>query len=259
MKTRLIAGVIAVVLAAVGAVVLVSYVRGADARAMAGLDTVSVLVAAEPIAEGTQSADLAALVATKQLPANVVLPNAVTSLDQLAGEVALVPLDAGEQLLASKFGAKPSANPDAVAIPPEMQQVTVLLDLQRAMGGIIRPGDTVGIFLSTKEPDQVARTHLTAQKVLVTKVQRPAAQNTGTSGTGATSSGTDTVVATSGSATPTAPAALTDSVLVTVATKAPMAEQIVFAATYGSVWLSNEPLTADGTGTQVIDGTLVFK
>ncbi len=255
MKTRLIAGVIAVVLATVGTVVLVSYARGADARAMAGLDTVDVLVASEPIPQGTQASDLAALVETRQLPANVVLPNGVTNLNQLAGDVALVALDPGEQLLNSKFGAPPSTNPDAVVVPPEMQQVTVLLDLQRAMGGNIKSGDTVGVFLSYTPIDQVNRTHLTLQKVLVTGVQ-------GAPTAAGAASGTQNPVSVSTSdstATPPAQTDLTNKLLVTVATNAGDAEQIVFAATYGTVWLSNEPLTADESGTQIIEGLGVFK
>jgi len=255
MKTRLIAGVIAVVLATVGTVVLVSYVRGADSRAMAGLDPVSVLVAAEPIPQGTQASALAALVETKQLPANVVLPNGVTSLNLLAGDVALVALDPGEQLLDSKFGAPPSADPNVLVIPPEMQQVTVLLDLQRAMGGAIKAGDTVGVFLSYTPVDQINRTHLTLQKVLVTGVQgAPAAA------AAASAAQNPVSVSTSGSTTaPPAQADLTNKLLVTVATNAADAEQIVFAATYGTVWLSNEPPTADESGTQIIEGLGVFK
>ena len=101
----MIAGIAAVVLAIVGTVVLVGYVRGADSRAMAGLQTVDVLVAAATIPEGTLAEQLPALVATKELPATAVLSNRVTSLDQLAGQVVLVALEPGEQLLASKFGA----------------------------------------------------------------------------------------------------------------------------------------------------------
>lgn len=244
MKTRLIAGALAVVLAAVGTVVLVSYVRGADARAVEGLDPVQVIVAAEPIPQGTNAADIAELVDTRQLPANAVLPGLVTNLDQLAGEVALVALEPGEQLLDSKFGAPPSADPDAVVIPPKMQEITVLLELQRAIGGDIKEGDTVGVFISVKESKQ---THLTAHKVLVTKVQRQAPK------------GDDSSTATAD--TLESPSDVSEKILVTLATTAPIAEKIAFAAEpeFGFIWLSNEPLTADETGTQVIDGTVVFK
>jgi pilus assembly protein CpaB len=255
MKSRLIAAGIAVVLAAVGTVVVLTYVRGADARAMSGLDTVEVLVAAEPIAEGTLSTDLTNLVASKELPANAVLANRITSIDQLAGDVALVALEPGEQLLGSKFGPPATTNPHELTIPPKFQQVTVLLELQRALGGRIEAGDTVGMFLSVTG---TKKTHLTAQKVLVTRVERAAATGATASGQQPSSpnaSGTDP-------AAPTAeppPSSLTESLLVTVATTAAISEKIVFAAEFGSIWLSDEPPTADTSGTQVVDGTLVFK
>jgi len=246
MKTRLFAGIAALVLAIVGTVVLVGYVRGADSRAMAGLQTVDVLVAAVTIPEGTNADQLPAWVASKELPATAVLPNRVTGLDQIAGQVVLVALAPGEQLLASKFGLPPTTAPDELVVPPEMQQVTVLLDLQRALGGQIKAGDTVGMFLSVTDAKQ---THLTAHTVLVTKVQRAAV--TGSTGSGAAPSADQ--------AEPAPPSDLAASLLVTVATTAPIAEKIVYAATFGSIWLSNEPQTADESGTQIVDGTLVFK
>ena len=44
MKSRLLAGVVAVLLAIVGAVIVVSYAQGADQRAVSSLDPVGVLV-----------------------------------------------------------------------------------------------------------------------------------------------------------------------------------------------------------------------
>ncbi len=244
MKTRLIAGIIAVVLAIVGTVVLVGYVRGADARAMAGLDTVQVLVAAEPIPQGAQAADVAKLAALKTLPATAVLPDRITGLDQIAGQVALVALEPGEQLLAGKFGPLPSDAPKELVIPPSMQRVTVLLDLAQALGGQVEAGDTVGVFLSVTESKQ---THFVAHKVLVTLVQSEASGTTGTA------------TAEPGKAAGAAPADLEAKLLITLATTAPIAERIVFAANFGTVWLSDEPQSADESGTQTIDGTTVSK
>ncbi|MXI26406.1 pilus assembly protein CpaB, partial [Escherichia coli] len=45
MRTRIIAAICAIVLAVAGTLALISYVRGADARALAGTRTVDVLVA----------------------------------------------------------------------------------------------------------------------------------------------------------------------------------------------------------------------
>ena len=248
MKTRLIAGIAAVVLAIAGTVILVGYVRGADSRAMAGLQAVNVLVAAAAIPEGTLAEQLPALVASKELPATAVLPNRVTGLDQIVGQVVLVALEPGEQLLASKFGAPPSNSPNKVAIPPELHQVTVLLELQKAMGGQITAGDTVGVFLSVTDTKQ---THLTAQKALVVSVERGAPKSTNAPSTESPPPSDQVAVPT--------PTELTETLLVTLATTGPMAEKVVFAANFGTVWLSNEPLTADENGTGVIDAITVFK
>jgi pilus assembly protein CpaB len=50
----------------------------------------------------------------------------------------------------------------------------------------------------------------------------------------------------------------TTSLLVTLALSAADAEKIVFAAEFGSIWLSHEPSTADESGTDIVDGTKVY-
>jgi len=259
MKTRLIAGAIAVVLAATGTVLVLSYVRGADARAMSGLDTVEVLIADAPIAAGTPAADLASLVVTKELPANAVLPNGITSLDQLAGDQALVALEPGEQLLTGKFGPPVTAVSEEVVVPPEFQQVTVLLELKQAMGGQVKAGDTVGMFLSFKDSNGVQYSHLTAQKVLVTRVQQAASTDTAAAGTSSASAPSSAAIAPTTAPEAPPPASLTESLLITVATTAAIAEKIVFTAEFGSIWLSDEPASAVEDPTQVVVGTQVFQ
>jgi hypothetical protein len=58
MKRRIFAAVAALLMAAVGAVQLYSYVQRADQRATAGLETSEVLVVEAPIAEGTPADQL---------------------------------------------------------------------------------------------------------------------------------------------------------------------------------------------------------
>ena len=174
------------------------------------------------------------------------LPGGVTDLNQLAADVALVPLAPGEQLLDSKFGEPVANEPTGTVVPPEMQEVTVLLERQRALGGRIEAGNTVGVFVSVEDPD---RTHLTAHKVLVTRVESA----------GSGTAGSDEAASTSDAGADPAPKDLTDSLLVTLATTAPIAEKIVFGATHGTIWLSDEPLSADENGTRINDGTVVYQ
>jgi pilus assembly protein CpaB len=240
---RLIAAIAALLLAAVGAVLVLTYVSTADRRAMAGMETVRVLVVAKPVAEGTPAERLAGLVTVKTLPVTAVAPGTLSSLQPIRGRVATTNLQPGEQLLASRF-VDPAvlANPAEVKIPRGMQQVSLALESQRILGGELTPGATVGVFISLpKEDDRPAQTHLVLQRVLVSKVQR---------GSGSTKSdeGADTN-----------PGLPQGSLMVTLAVSAPNAEKVIFGAEHGKIWLSLEPATASVQGTRVVTEKSVFK
>ncbi len=233
MRRRLLAALAALVLAATGTVVLLAYVRGADARALAGVQTVDVLVVDRPVAEGTPGEELAELVRTERLPAKAAVPGAVTDLDELAGRVATVDLQPGEQLLAARFAAPVDLSVPGTVAPPEgAAEVSLLLEPQRAVGGRLAAGDTVGVHVSLD-----GQTHAVLSRVLVTQVQgAPVAVTDG--------EGTDT--ASSGGAAPSA------SLMVTLGLRPEAAEAVVFGMEHGTVWLSLEPEGVDPTGTEVL-------
>jgi pilus assembly protein CpaB len=149
MRRRLLAAFVALVLALAGAVVLVAYVRGADARAAAGMQTVPVLVVQHLVPEGTPADQLADAVDTELVPAKTAVPGRVADLADLAGKVATVDLQPGEQLLAGRFAFPDDLRaPGTVDVPAGDQEVSVLLDPQRAVGGRLKAGDKVGVYLS---------------------------------------------------------------------------------------------------------------
>ncbi len=234
MRRRLVAAFAAVLLLVVGTVVLLAYVRGADARALAGTRTVEVLVVDEPIPEGTPAADVGALVRTEVLPAKAALAGRVTDLSSLTGQVSTVDLQPGEQLLASRFRSPDDLQaPGTVAVPAGLQEVSVLLEPQRAVGGRLAAGDTVGVLVSLSD----ARTHAVLHAVLVTQVQGAPAPVSAEGGTATASAGGP------------APAA---SLMITLAVSAAQAEAVVFGAEHGTLWFSLEPDGADVSGTDVI-------
>jgi pilus assembly protein CpaB len=238
---RILAALAALVLALVGTVVLVAYVRGADARALAGVQTVPVLVVDQPVAAGTPGDQLADLVRTELLPAKAAAPGRVTDLDELAGTEATVDLQPGEQLLAARFAA-PDERGATPRLPDGDQEISVLLEPQRAVGGRISPGDTVGVYLSIDGQDS-GFTHAVLHGVLVTQVQgAPVAAETDTAA--AEDSGT--------------PAAPSQSLLITLAVTAQEAEPIVFGMEHGTLWLSLEPEGADIGGTTVLSPGNVY-
>lgn len=243
MRRRLLAATAALLLALLGAAVLVGYARGADRRAMAGLATVPVLVVGDqPIPAGTPADKLTGLVRTEQLPARAAVPGAVRDLTTLAGRVATVDLQPGEQLLAARFGRPGEVRtPGTVPVPAGDQEVSVQLEPQRALGGRLAAGDTVGVFISLTGQDGGGSTSAVLHRVLVTQVQ------------GAVPAPSDAADAKTAAAS-----APTGNLLVTFATSAKDAEAIVFGAEHGKLWLSLEPQGADTGGTTVITNGNVY-
>jgi pilus assembly protein CpaB len=239
-RRRLLAAFAALVLALVGTVVLVAYVRGADTRALAGVQTVDVLVVQRLVPAGTAAPELAGLVGVEQVPAKAAVPGRVTDLADLTGQVATVDLQPGEQLLATRFaGPGDLRAPGTVAVPAGAQEISVLLEPQRAVGGRLAAGDTVGVFISLDPPS----THVVLHRVLVTQVQGAPAPAEGTE---------DVETASAGSAAPSA------SLMVTLAVTAEQAERVVFGAEHGTLWLSLEPEGADIDGTEVVTPDNVY-
>jgi pilus assembly protein CpaB len=241
-RRRLLAATVALLLAATGTVVLLAYVRGADARAFAGTRTVDVLVVDQAIPEGTPGEEVADLVRTEQLPAKAALEGGITDLAQLAGQVATTDLQPGEQLLGARFAAPEDlAVPGTVPAPPGTSEVSILLEPQRAVGGRLAAGDEIGVYVSLTLENEagktVGTTHATLHGALVTQVQGAP--------TPASEDGT-TETASSGQAAPTG------SVQVTVALPARDVELVVFGMEHGTVWLALEPEGADLSDTRIV-------
>jgi pilus assembly protein CpaB len=243
---RLLAAFAALLLLVAGTLVLLAYVRGADNRALAGVRTVNVLVADELIPEGTPADQLAGMVRTEIVPAKTAVDGRVRDLDALTGRVATVDLLPGEQLLAARFERPEDLRaPSTVDVPAGLQEVSILLEPQRAVGGRLAAGDTVGVYLSQELPDGTPQTSSVLHRVLVTQVQ--GAPTAPAEGAGAE---TDTAAA----ATP-APAA---SLLLTLAVNARDAESVIFGAEHGTHWLSLEPDGAQTGGTRVQDPGTIY-
>src|SRR5690348_18029695 len=137
-----------------GALVLVGYAHGADERAMAGMKTAGVFVVSQPIPAGTAGDQLTGKVRVEAVPVKAAAPGRVTDLADLKGKVATVDLQPGEQLLSSRFSSPNDVRaPGTVAVPKGDQEISVLLEPQRAVGGRLQSGDKVGIYVSMKNPD----------------------------------------------------------------------------------------------------------
>lgn len=255
---RVRGAVAALVLASIGAVGLVAFVKGAEDRALAGEKLVDVLVVKERVDAGTPASELQDNLGVEQVPAKVRADEAVTDLAALTGLVAGVDLLPGEQITAARFVAPEdfTGRARAISVPEDLLEITVSLAPERAVGGVIRPGSTVGVVASfepfdasggvvTEDGETVQASGRTPNssglilhKVLVTNIQAPASAGFG--GFGGEDDGE--------SENAEAP---TDDLLVTLALDAPSVERVVFAAEHGTIWLTLEPESAPEEGTRV--------
>lgn len=256
MKSRLLAGAAAAILAIVGVFLILAYAQGADQRAIKELEPVAVLVVKTTVPAGTSVESMAALLATEQVPASAVPDSALATLEGSTGKVAAVDLVPGEQLVAERLVAPAELKAQgSVEVPTGLQEVSFQLEPDRVVGGRIVPGDHVGVFINldqgalTDKPEQET-TKLTVRKVLVTAVQRaPEPAATPAPSASASPNATD----------PRDTALPVGSLMLTVAVSDVDAAKIVFAAEYASMWLSKEPLDATDSGPRIIQRSEVYK
>ncbi|UKA61881.1 Flp pilus assembly protein CpaB [Arthrobacter sp. FW306-04-A] len=250
MKSRLLGGIAALLLAVVGAVLLVVYVQGADARAAKGMEPTDILVVRDAIPAGTKAEDLGNKVQLKSIPQSAVAAGALHELSGQNGKVTSVSLAPGEQLIASRLVAPGELVPGTVPVPDGMTEVTFLLTPERILGGRLAAGDKVTVYSSFKTDEAMPTgtnipagskqsTGLLFHDVLVTAVQQAPPQ---TQKAGSTS--TDPAVAMPNG-----------SAFVTVARSDADASKMVFGSEFGTLWLakqtdttkkSNPPVTTFG-------------
>ena len=144
----------AAVVAALGVALVLMYARGADQRAEDRFGAVDVLVATAPIAPGEslEAAQAAGKVDTATIARDDVLDGAGATADDLAGEVALVPIYAGEQLIPAKFGSAGDVATATLPIPPGKMAVSVNLTDAARVSGFLEPGSQVSVFLNGTNP-----------------------------------------------------------------------------------------------------------
>ncbi|MGO4120064.1 Flp pilus assembly protein CpaB [Arthrobacter sp. YAF16] len=259
MKTRLLGGIAALLVAIIGTVLLVSYVQNADKRALAGTETESIYIVQKAIPAGTAADKIAAMVTKKEVPKLALADSSVTDLASLGTKVTAVTLMPGEQLLSTRLVEESAfLGPSRVQVPAGFQEITLKLPIERVAGGILKAGDTVGVFLSLEDAGgkagaKVSRTQQTFHKVLVTAAQFSdgAATQTGTSDT---ASGASQV-----SSTSSTKAQGDGSYLITLARNSADAERIVFATEFGKVYLSKEPGNAVESGKGTVDAAGLFR
>lgn len=205
--------VAAVVVAGIGAVLVLLYADQADERARADLDPRSVLVAQQLVVAGAtvgQAMEANAL-QLEAVPGDAVVPDALGSIDDVRDQVLTTDLYPGEQLIRAKLGS--TADIDPLGIPEGRIAVSFLFEDPERVANFLSPGSEVVVFLTRPTP-QGPTTRLLLDRVQVL-------------GTGGT---------------PTSPAAVQPSsevnqALLTLSLDQQQAERLILGQTVGELYL----------------------
>jgi pilus assembly protein CpaB len=153
MRRRAVLLAVAVLVAVVGASLIVIYVKGqSPTTAAAGNSpgtSVRILTAAGQISAGetVEQAQAEGKFELRSVPTSSVVTGALSSVDPIAGMVALSPVYAGEQVVGAMFGTTAAAE---VALPVPKGKVAVSVELTDPgrVAGFVTPGSHVAIFES---------------------------------------------------------------------------------------------------------------
>jgi pilus assembly protein CpaB len=226
MRRKVVLLVAAVLLAAVGASLVLLYVNGLTTKAQAKEQLVSVLTATAQIDPGEQAAAAQSdgKFALAKVPKSSVVAGAVTSVESMSSEVALSTIYPGEQILAAKFGTT-AASEKTLPIPKGQIAVSVELTDPARVAGFVTPGSHVVIFVSAPDTTSGTTTTPAFTRVLVPNVTVIGVGPTTELSVAADSSSTSTS-STAGSSTDTVP-----QTILTVALDQKDSDRVLLAAT----------------------------
>jgi pilus assembly protein CpaB len=284
-KRRIIGILAAVILATVGTLALVGYVQSAKDKAVAEEAMVEVYVVDKLVPKGAAAETIKSSVSIEQIPARLEQPGAIEDLKEVGANVAAADLQPGDQLLAARLVAK-----DEVAVEiKDKVQVSAMLSPERAVGGSLKKGDLVGVYMSF-DPFELDAGGLETEPAEVTDTADLTNDTDSTDATDSTTASESTgTSATDGEETKTSPNmtrlefqhVLVTNVqttnepvmpdesdqgdaddfveqvtgsqyIVTLALSPEQSERFVFATEFGKVWLSNQPASVSDDGTRLV-------
>ncbi len=153
-KGLILLGLFLGLISAVLVVVYLSQTDGGGGGDVSGAEVTPVVVASLDIAAGTRIEE--GMVETKEIAIDAVLGGAFGETEVVIGQVARVPLVAGEQVIPTKVTATGAAitvgedPPLALVVPEGMRAVAIQVSGVIAASGLIRPGDYVDVILTVQ-------------------------------------------------------------------------------------------------------------
>ncbi len=148
MTRRILTIALAIVVAMIGVVIVLIYVKGADQRAIAGQQAVTVLVATQQVPAGTTAGTALSegLISAEREPAHSVPSDALASITPaLRGLVFSSTLPSGQLLLRPILVTAVQAA-TGLPIPSGKVAVAIQMCVQKAVAGYIQAGSQIAIF-----------------------------------------------------------------------------------------------------------------
>lgn len=148
MNRRFVAVVIAIVLAIAGAALVINYVRGADARAIADQQPAKVYVAAQLIPAGTtlKDAQRTELISETRVATDALPQGALQDINPDNNSLlALSDIQPGEFVMAARFGTRPVGE-KAIEVPAGMLAMSLELSDPARIGKFVTPGSDITIY-----------------------------------------------------------------------------------------------------------------
>ena len=181
MKRRIVAVAVALVLALVGAGLVVVYVNGADARAVESQHPVTAYVVKKLVPAGTSlaTAKSEGLISATRVTESGRPAGALTAVDATNRSlVATTDIQPGEFVMTARFGAKPVGT-QAIGVPDGMIAISVQLTAPERVANFITPGSHIAIYathgiksLGTSDADKNFNTlNFTGTNVLLPDVE----------------------------------------------------------------------------------------
>ena len=150
MNRRILAVIVAAVLALGGGALVIAYAKSADARAIASAQPTTVWVAQKLVPAGTtlKDAQRTELIAQTKVAASGVPVGALQDINADNNALlALSDVQAGEYLLSARFGTTPVGT-KAIEVPAGMLAVSVELKDPARVGTFVTPGSHIAIYSS---------------------------------------------------------------------------------------------------------------
>lgn len=158
MGRRVLAVVIAALLALVGVAAVLLYAKGADSRAVAGAQPQTVFVSDKLVPSGTLLADAVrdGLLVRTSVAANALPVGALREVGEKNQQLlAVTDILPGEYVLESRFGTTPSGT-KAIQVPNGQVAISVSLSDPARVGSFVTPGSHVVIYDTFQPPVPVA-------------------------------------------------------------------------------------------------------